>query len=149
MPLFEVREWYEKNKGVSVRTFQWYGQEGFIPLPSYEGREGYYSLEDFRIVMDTMYIISWIKTSSKVKVTRLRRVLLKYKDSRRKILDALLNLIEQFPIYYWDDLKAEDFYDPVCDAIWLAIFNKLEEGVDLNALRMSDIADEVRNKIGE
>jgi len=149
IPLSEVHDWYEKNKGIPIRTSQWYVQEEFIPAPSYEGRKGYYSLKDFKIVRETVYIIGWIKSSSKVKITRLKRVLKKYAKDRQAILNTLLNLVEEFPIYSTDDVNEEDRYDIFCDMLWKEVFDRLEKGVNLKTLKLTEIAEEVRKKIGQ
>ena len=108
-----------------------------------------YSLEDFKIVRDTIYIIGWIKSSSKVKITRLKRVLKKYAKDRQVILNTLLNLVEEFPIYSTDDVNEEDQYDIFCDMLWKEVFDRLEKGVNLKTLKLTEIAEEVRKKMGD
>jgi len=144
IPLSDVHEWYGQNKGIPIRTFQWYVQEEFIPAPSYEGREGFYTIDHFNIVRDTIYIMGWIKSSSKVRLTGLKRVLQKYKHNPREILDLLLNLVEEFPIYYSDDVREEDRYDSFCDMLWREVFKRVEEGCDLKELKLTEIAEEIR-----
>jgi len=144
IPVTKVQDWYKNNKGLPPRTFQFYCKESLIPSPKFEGRQGFYSFEDFYMLRDIMYILMWVKDSAKVRITKLRRVLKKYSKRKRKLVDTLLNVADEFPIYYSDEVEEEDFYDKVCDEIWGRVFSDLENGVDLDKYSIFDVADEVR-----
>lgn len=142
IPVTKVQDWYKDNKGIPLRTFQFYCKEGLIPSPKFTGRRGFYSLKDFYMLRDVMYLVAWIKDSAKVRTTKLRRILEKY--PKRKVMDMLLNLAEEFPIYYSDEVEEEDFYDKICDEIWGRVFSDLEDGVNLDKYKIFDVADKVR-----
>lgn len=144
IPVTKVQEWYKNQKGIPIRTFQFYCKEGLIPSPEFQGREGFYSLEDFYILRDIMYIVMWVKDSAKVRITKLRRVLRKYVKRKRELIDMLLNLTDEFPLYYTDEVDEEDFYDRICDEIWERVFSDLEKGIELDKYSILDVADEIR-----
>ena len=149
IPVTKVQDWYKDNKGIPSRTFQLYCKEELIPSPEFEGRQGFYSLENFYMLCDIMHIVMWVKDSAKVRVTKLRRVLKKYSEKKRELVDMLLNLVDECPIYYSERRRGEYFYDKICDEIWGRVFSDLEKGVDLAEYKIFDVVDEVRAQYTE
>jgi len=149
IPVTEVQGWFKDNKHIPIRTLQWYAQEGLIPSPQFEGRNGFYRVEDFLLLIDTIRIIRSLKASLTVKFGVLRDVLRKYSDNPRRIVDLLLNLIEEFPIFYQIDVFEEEVYDTTNDLIWHDTFAALVKGVDLDKFRILDIEDDIDRKKSE
>lgn len=146
IPVTEVQGWIKENKHIPIRTFQWYVQEGLIPPPQFEGRNGFYRVDDFRLLVDIIRIIRTLKASMTVRFGELRDVLRKYNDNSRRIVDLLLNLIDEFPIFLHADETEEEYYYSTNDFVWSGTFDALIKGVDLNKFSILDISDDFERK---
>jgi hypothetical protein len=150
IPVVEVQEWFRIQKRLPTRTFQWYVKEELFPAPIFEGRNGFYSIEDFKTLMDLIRIIRTLKDNVNLTFSKFRNILRLYKNVLRQLLDMLLNLLENYPMGYWDEDNSEAVYSIENYNIWTKVFEKLEKGGSLEEIYILDIQEEVvRENLGK
>lgn len=143
IPVVKVQNWFKENKGVPIRTFQWYCTEGLIRAPKFTGRKGFYTIDEFHIISDILRVASAIKASNTVRLANLYTASKAY-SGKAKLLDFLLNLIDNFPIYKADEQGEDFYYNSINDEVWLRVFRLLEKKAPLKNIRMLAIEKDIR-----
>jgi len=82
---------------IPVRTFQWYVQEGLLPRPDMQGKNGFYPDDVALEVLEKARLIKEMKKYSVIKFSTIKSIFDNYRERRLKLIEALTNLIEQFP----------------------------------------------------
>ena len=144
IPTQDIQDWVRENLGVPTRTFQWYAKEGLIPASQEkEGRNRFYSIEQFYAVVKWISITRALKRATTVRYTSLKKIN-SNTNNLEKVIELLENMINNYPVY---EFKKDDFdnmtevYNSVNDSIWGETVKRLEAGEDADKIMLTDIED--------
>lgn len=141
IPLTDVHSWVKENCQIAPRTFQLYVQEGLLPKPNFEWKNGFYTKKTFNDILDRIQVIKGIKLSEYIIMKTLKDIFENYKGKSEEVTQKLLSAIEEFPVY---KLKGgSPRYSHNNDKTLKRICDELREGVDLKTISFFDIQGEV------
>ena len=142
IPAIDAQNWCRDNLGLPPRTFQWYMTGKLIPQPKIvKGRNHFYTQKDFMSLLEYIRIVRVLKTSTRIRFKSLRKILNNSKD-RRKVLDLLLNMIDEYPIYDHPETGEMPYYNVVNDLVWSKTIDKLEKELKPDSINLIDFEEE-------
>lgn len=141
-PSLRVQKWFLENKNLPKRTFQLYAHKQLLPQPKIvEGRNHFYTKEDFLILVDLVTIIRFLRDSPGFRFGTFQSILKKHGHSRG-IVDKFLDLVSSYPIYVHDDLVHDYNFNGINALVWQKVIKMLEEGAGVEAIDFAKIKSE-------